>query len=209
MRKTMKMTMLKPALFGLLVTLSSIANAGLITIKNQSFEESNNLNIVHNGRHYNHSVLHWVGNRFGTMSTEDFTGTNIDGEKNVWSNGGTLEQTLDETLMVGTYNLSAWFGDRADTAYPGAMAQLWAGSSLIGSIDVDSLPDGQWQQFAANFDIDSNHLALGDTLRVKLVSNGIQTLFDDVQLTYIPEPTALTITCFALMALVSRKRLRH
>lgn len=173
-----------------------------IDINNASFEDANPFNNVH----YNHSVVGWVDNGFGTMDTLHYTGVKVDGSNNVWSNGGFLEQSLTNTLQVGTYQFSIWFGDRTDTSFPNSSAQLFAGNNLVGELvaSAGSVVSG-WSLLSASFEVTEGSAGIGELLRIRINSGGIQTLADDVRLSYTPVPEPGTIGIFALALLAIRR----
>ncbi|WP_026376884.1 PEP-CTERM sorting domain-containing protein [Aestuariibacter salexigens] len=203
----------------LMLLLSSfIANASLISIdiENASFEQANPFNYVHPNRNgtgvdaqYNRSVIGWTGFGWGTMDSVDFMYTAVDGNNNVWSNGGYIEQILTSALNAGTYTFSLWFGERDDTqGLPTSSAQLFAGNVLIGEIiaTANDVNDG-WAFFSASFDVSEDNAALGESLRIRINSGGTQVLVDDVRLslTQVPEPSALFLLSLGLLGLGARR----
>jgi hypothetical protein len=201
----MNVKMLKAAVAGLVLSVSGLANAGLITIDNASFEDANVFD--QNNGTYNFSVIGWTGTDFGTMDTLTFMGAAVDGDNNAWSNspGGTIEQILGDVLTVGSYKLSTWFGERNNVGFVSANAELWAGASLIGAVNVGSVGSDTWVQGSESFWVGNEHAALGQSLKIKLVSGGQQALFDDVKLTHVPEPTTLAIFSLSIFGLVARR----
>jgi hypothetical protein len=189
-------------------SLVSVANATIITINNAGFETANTFDA--GGGTYNHSVVGWDldSGGFGTMLTSGFPVASTNGGvNNAWSNGGTISQSLTDILAIGSYDLSVLFGDRTDTPFPTASIELWAGATLIGLISQASVPDGTWVNGTSNIVIGGGHAALGETLEIKLISGGVQNLFDDVSLNYtaVPEPSTLAIFALGLMGLASRR----
>jgi hypothetical protein len=206
----MRNKFLNTALISILFSVGSlvnVANATIITINNAGFESANTFDSG-NGTH-NSNVLGWDldSGGFGTMLTSGYPVASTNGGvNNAWSNAGTISQTLTDILAIGTYDLSVLFGDRTNTPFPAASIELWAGATLIGLISQAAVPDGTWVKGTTNIVIGDGHAALGETLEIKLISGGVQNLFDDVSLnhTVVPEPSTLAIFALGLMGLASR-----
>lgn len=120
------------------------------------------------------------------------------GSDNVaFSNGSTIYQLLPYNLTAGhLYTLSVEVGDRLDTPFPGYSIGLWAGDSPItpNSYNFPTPANGAfatatWTYLA---------LSSGGQLEIRLLSNGVQTNFDNVSLTNqnhaaVPEPATLLL----------------
>lgn len=106
----------------------------------------------------------------------------------VASASATVSQVLSAVLEGNTtYTLQVEVGDRADLGFPGYSVQLLAGGNLLAEGDnIDLSPaDGTFATLVITFTAAGNDPNLGQSLEIRLNSNGQQTNFDDVRLTAV------------------------
>jgi len=184
----------QPSIPGLTVNLySTVACAAPptpLTVVNAGFED----NVLDDGAFTSSFAAGWTvlstpagGAGAFNPSTAHLTGQAAEGSNTAYSNGGTISQTLTNTLTEGsTYELSVQVGDRLDTAFPGYTVELWAGGTMLASADQTDLPvvpnDG-WVTANVTYEALTGDPQLGQPLEIRLTSAGTQTNFDAVQLT--------------------------
>lgn len=138
-----------------------------------------------------------------------------DGEQFAWSNGSHLYQVLDASLFPNTtYTLTVDVTSRSDLPFPaGTEIRLGTGGTFGQNLLTpvsSSLPTatpGEWAEWQLVFETGDAPAALGQLLRVELVSGGVQPLFDNVRLTAvaIPEPASLAILALGGLTMASRR----
>lgn len=125
-----------------------------------------------------------------------------------WSNGGTLSQTLTNTLTDGhLYTLTVDVGNRVRTAFPGYSIELWEGGNLFVSASSPMPADGYFTTVEASRLADHD----GGQLEIRLTSVGIQTNFDNVRLSNtVPEPATFIFLSTGLLGLAEfgRKKIK-
>ena len=194
-----------------------VGHATPITVLNHSFEVDDladgiNLNVVPPswsvsgpGASYLDRNPDGGANAFNQQI--DPTPDPMDAEQLAWSNGGDLFQVLGTGLAANTrYTLTVDVGDRTNLAAPVNAIRLGSGSAfgsdLLSATIISNAaplngadPNDGWEVWVSTFVTGSNPLGLGDPLRVELVSDGVQVLFDNVRLdaTVIPEPGAVPL----------------
>jgi len=187
------------------------AFADNITIQNASFEMKNNLNIpCGTGCAYNTGPIpDWTttGGQQGSWqpSSAYFSSPVPDGSLVAYSNGGTISQTLSDSLLANTlYTLSVALGNRFDvisnnlaTTY---LIQLFAGNTLLNSITGSNalITPGTFMDVSFNY-LSGATLPSGN-LSIVLSSVGPQSDFDNVRLTTtsVAEPGSLTLLAAGL-----------
>ena len=118
-------------------------------------------------------------------------------QQNAWSNvHGTFERVLLHTTLTANsvYTLTVDVGARSDLPFPGAAIDLGFGSTpgsdLLASNNIANTtpPPGGWNVWQSTFTTGPSPTGLGQALRIDLVSNGVQTQFDNVRLSVVPLP---------------------
>lgn len=165
---------------------TSKANAESIAISNPSFEQpslSDNSFTIENIPGW--SVIN-TGNPgvFNPPSTA--FGSVPDGENTLYSNGGTVIQTLPTSLTPNTtYTLGVSVGKRLDfTNFPGFTIELRAGDSLLASANETNISPpapGQFERLTLSY-TSASSVPAGQRLEIRLKSSGPQTNFDFVTL---------------------------
>lgn len=128
-----------------------------------------------------------------------------------YSNSGTISQTLSFSLAPNTtYTLSVDVGHRLDGYATNYTIDLLAGSMILGSFAGSNavIPLGTFQNELLSFT--SGATVPSGNLGIELFSAGIQTDFDNVQLTALPAPEpgslVLLATGLGLAFFVFRRR---
>jgi hypothetical protein len=188
------------------------AGADSIFVENCSFEALE----LPDGAHLRGAPEGWtlLEGKFGVFNptADTFPDGVPDGVNTAYSNGGTIAQVLAAVLEANTvYSLQVALGNRPETPFPGYMVQLLAGGSVLTE-DVGAVaPPGQsFETSLINFQAAVADARVGEPLEIRLVSLGIQTNFDLVQLeaTVIPAPGALALLGVAGLAACRRRRRR-
>jgi len=184
--------------------------ADSITVQNASFEITNTLNLgcaVPNCALNVGQIPDWtvtgVGGSWQTASLY-FNLPLPDGNIIAYSNGGTISQTLTGHSLIPntTYTLSVDVGNRLDSVLATNYSiALYAGTTLLNSFSGNNgdIPMGKFADETVTF-TSGAEVASGD-LRIVLTSAGVQTAFDDVQLTATPEPGSLLLLGSGLLSI--------
>jgi len=144
----------------------------------------------------------------GTQDS-DFTYFNSlsDGITSAYSNGGTISQTVTDTVQLGVmYTLQVDLGYRNDVPFDATADLLINGATYLAS---GSTPvRGNWSTFTATY----TGLAsdVGKAITIQLISSGQQGNFDNVRLsdnlTSVPEPTLAGILGVGFAGFVAFRR---
>lgn len=214
----LKVSMIFAGLLGFLL-FSGVSLADSIAIQNSSFEDTNPLTqSCGTGCTFNNGPIpDWTvtGGQSGTaMLGSYYPGGAPDGSIVAFSNGSTISQTLTGTSLQAnsTYVLSVFVGNRLDNQVSDYSVSLYAGSTLLGTFSGSngSITPGTFAQEFLTYTTGST-VAAGD-LTIDLTSAGIQTDFDNVQLTVnpvaTPEPSTLLMLgsgIFGMLGFALRK----
>ena len=201
-----------------IVGMASAGRAALLTIVNASFETPAKAD-GDSSPPPTPPIVGWiVGGGTGAGVFNPITGIHYsgpgatDGLQVAYSNGGgsNIAQILGDTLTANTqYTLRVDIGDRFDTAFGGYTVDFLAGTTVLASDNNTLLPNDGFLTSTVSFFAPSGHANLGQSLQIRLTSNGVQTNFDNVrldatplQVSVTPEPATLCIwSVFGLIAM--------
>jgi hypothetical protein len=117
-------------------------------------------------------------------------GYNVAYANGITGTDGYLEQTLTGVPLTSglTYTLQVKVGKRLTGTFPGYIVRLQSGTSILAVDDstVDP-PFGSFRTSTVTYAATED----GADLRIRLISKGIQTNFDDVRLSAVPTPSAV------------------
>ena len=120
-----------------------------------------------------------------------------------WSNGATLSQTVGATVQAGaTYLLTVDLGRRVDQPFT-ASAELLLGTEVCKATGTTPSA-GHWSLFTA--ECAATPLEAGAPIRIELLAGGPQAGFDNVHLSEVPEPGALSLLGTGLIGLAGMLR---
>ncbi len=197
----------------LIIAGTGSAFADFISINNPSFEIHDPFTKTMGSREWIDSMVGWdLAAAAGTVKFEDgYYPLGIpDGVNVAFNNGGTIYQLLSATLSPNTtYELTTYVGYRPNPnipldACPGYRIELLAGGNVIASDDNSLYPAGLFLQSNVTYTASSLDPYLGLPLQINLISNGIQTNFDNVSLQAdaVPIPSAAWLLGSGLIGLV-------
>lgn len=187
---------MKKLLSVLLLTSAFSANAAVV---NGDFE----LQPQAEGGFTDNDITNWVGSSsssfsFGVFNSTDayITGTSAPNANNIaYINSGNISQLLSDSVSFNTlYSLSVDVFSRSDFPTPGWGVELLAGSNVVGSSFAPSGLVNSSVTTTVNYLADNTYV--GQLLSVRLSTNGVQTSFDNVQLSVTPVPEAETYAMF-------------
>ncbi|MFM6061995.1 MAG: PEP-CTERM exosortase interaction domain protein, partial [Microcystis panniformis] len=131
-----------------------------------------------------------------------------DGVQVAYSNGGTISQTLSETLRANKqYTLGVYVGRRKVQGFPGYNIELLAGNTVLASNNSINPTAGTFAHVTVNYSSGNSSPLIGQALTIRLTSLGNQTNFDNITLdaSTIPEPSAmLGLLGFGLLVIASK-----
>jgi hypothetical protein len=132
----------------------------------------------------------------GLLSPEATDGANV-----AFGNGGTAYQIINNhTILAGTYTILVDVGRRNDGYYtPFSMAVFsvngpGGGQPLGGYSLAADPPVGGWSTLTATITIANGDPAIGGNLQLNLDSPGVQTVIDNVRLSYAAPSQMPTLT---------------
>ncbi len=106
-----------------------------------------------------------------------------DGQNVAFNNGVTIAQVLSERLTAGThYVLQVDVGQRLGLSLPPFSVELWAGGFLAGA-STPAPAAGAFSTVTVSYDAPADSPFVGQFLEIRLISSGVQALFDNVRLT--------------------------
>lgn len=148
-----------------------------------------------------------------------------EGNQIAFSNGATLSQILSEQIMGNTrYTLDVSVGMRLDAPLDGYEIQLLAAGNLLASlssnISAHNAPiPGAGRFVDASLTYLSGTSYLGENLEIRLMSSGVQAIFDDVRLdgtavnvSAVPLPAGFLLFGSGILSLIgaaNRKRIQN
>lgn len=202
--------------------LAAMTHADPITVLNHSFEQD----IVADGGVNSDGAANWQNQGGGIIDGNGSSGfgpltpvtPDADGEQMYWSNIGVVYQVLSATLAANTrYSVIVDVGDRSDAAFGGSpQIRLGSGATLgtnllTPNIVANETPDFSFETWEYTFTTAAAPAGEGDALRVELVSNGAQTLFDNVRIdaNVVPEPSVIAMMALGFVSLVKARRRRR
>ncbi len=133
-----------------------------------------------------------------------------DGVQVAWSNGGNIFQQLSATLQSNTeYTLGVYVGQRNRSGFVGYNIELLAGNTVIASNNSITPAPGTFSLVNVHYTSSNNDRLIGQSLGIRLSSDGIQTNFDNVTLeaTAVPEPLTIlgAVTAISFGTIFKRK----
>jgi len=181
---------------------SGILDTGMSTTGNWTFAGAMNQGFINPGVGENDVPGFWYGSPPNLPLGA--------GSQVAWSNGGTISQTLTETLQANTkYTLGVYVGHRQNVAFAGYNIELLAGATVLASNNSITPAAGTFAPVTVSYTSGSSGSLLGQALQIRLTSNGEQANFDLITLdaSPIPEPSAmLGLLGFGLLGIASKLR---
>jgi hypothetical protein len=177
--------------------------AGDVLVRNASFENAiGDLNADPNANWVNaDESSQWANLDFSPYGV--LTPPATDRTKAAYGNGGSAYQILNShTIAAGTYTIEVDVGRRGDSSYTNLTLGVFAVNlpgdpsfiSLGGYSLASDPPLGEWSTLTVTIDTADYPAAIGGNLQLNLASPGIQTVVDNVRVTFVPSQTpTLTI----------------
>ncbi|MCS7469110.1 putative Ig domain-containing protein [Stieleria sp. ICT_E10.1] len=168
---------------------------GSIPILNSGFEAQ----VLGDGGFRNGTLTDWsvvgAGGPFNPRSGDFTGGLASEGNNVAFHAGGSFSQVLAASLQANTrYTLQVDIGHRSGFGIPGYAVQLWAGGNLLVEDDSVMPADATFETLTVDYLAESDDPYLGLPLEIRLVSDGSQSIFDNVRLTTsLSIPTGMEI----------------
>jgi hypothetical protein len=202
------------ALFGV-----AVLSASPVVVTNFGFEADI---LASDGFTTNTFASGWIcsGGSCGAFNpaTASFTPANplgapAEGVNVAYSNGGEISQSVGiNVVSEGIYTLTVAVGNRLDTAFPGYLVQLLAGSTVVAQDNSGLSPaDGLFLDSVISYTAPVSGAEIGQALSIRLLSTGVQTTFDNVRFdAAVPEPGtwSMLLIGFGAMAAGIRRKIR-
>ena len=134
-----------------------------------------------------------------------------EGVNTAWLHSATIQQTLIDVLVAGTYTLSVDAGFTIGGGSPGYRTSLLAGSTLLAQDNnMLVLPFGSLATSTIQYIAGQANPFLGQPLTIRIQSLGVETVFDNVRLSVvpIPEPATYLLLVVGLTVLLRRVNAR-
>jgi hypothetical protein len=130
------------------------------------------------------------------------------------NNGGAIESAATLALVASgeSYTLSMFVNDNEAPPLSGRTLDLLADGVALTPSSFTGTPGvaGTWNEFTNTYDAASLAGVVGQALTIRvgwaMGATGAQSELDNVTLTSIPEPTALSLLALGALGLVRRKR---
>ncbi len=199
------------------LALATSAQAASVLVNNSSFEAD----VLGDGSLNVAAPTGWTWDTAGdggyvgpfNPSSAHFTVGVPDGDNSLFQNGPeSVSQTLPTVLVADTlYTLTVAVGDRLDTTFSGYAIELFAGATLLAGIDSTTGPvpgNDSWTDVTLTYTSGSSVTADPLQIRLRSLSDGTQTNFDNVRLdgTLVPEPSTALLGGLGVLALLRRRR---
>lgn len=168
---------------------------GSIPILNPGFEAQ----VLSNGGFRSGTLTDWqvigAGGPYNPTSRDFIDGLASEGNNVAFHAGGSFSQVLAASLQANTrYTLQVDIGHRSGFGIPGYAVQLWAGGNLLVEDDSVMPADATFETLAVDYLAESDDANLGLPLEIRLISDGSQSIFDNVRLTTsLSIPTGMEI----------------
>jgi hypothetical protein len=127
-----------------------------------------------------------------------------DGVHVLWSNGGSVSQTLADTALAGIYTLTVNVSEISGFSPSGYDVEFLVDGSPVGIATLPGLSNSTWQQ--ASVVATLTVADVGKSLGIRLASDDAQTRFDSVAVDYVPEPASLSCLTLGAVAMLRRRR---
>ena len=116
-------------------------------------------------------------------TTTSFPSGIPEGSNVAYSSGPFISQVLSEPLTAGaTYTLGVDVGNRSDVLFAGYEVQLRAGGVTLATSSGPQPNPGEFTTATVNFTAPAAHAQLDKPLQIRLLSGGVQAIFDNVRL---------------------------
>ncbi|WP_053075789.1 PEP-CTERM sorting domain-containing protein [Crocosphaera watsonii] len=205
----------------LIVAIPTQVKAASINILNHSFEGPE-APLAFNREFFTTNIDDWTVNSnaavvFNPTASQNNTGLNTyfsqslpDGLQTLAISSGDISQELAVTLQANTkYTLGVFVGRRNNVSFSGYNIELLAGNTVLASNNSITPAPGTFTKENVYYTSSDNDPLIGQSLGIRLSSDGIQTNFDNVTLeaTAVPEPLTIlgAVTAISFRTIFKRK----